>query len=102
MAQRGFKMEKLGEWMAAAPARLAGFAGRKGTLAMGADADIVVFDPDAEWTVTEKHLHFRHKISPYLGAKLQGRVQETWLRGEKIYAADEFIGLARGRELVRQ
>jgi allantoinase len=102
MSRRGFKMEKLGEWMAAAPARLAGFAGRKGMLSAGADADIVVFDPDSAWTVTEEHLHFRHKLSPYLGAKLQGRVQETWLRGEQVYAVENFIGSARGRELVRQ
>ena len=65
--------------MAAAPARLAGLAGRKGALAAGADADFVVFDPDAEWTVSPEHLHFRHKLSPYLGAQLEGRVLETWL-----------------------
>ena len=102
MARRGFKLEKVGEWMAAAPARLAGIAERKGTLAVGADADIVVFDPDVKWTVTEKELNFLHKVSPYLGAELRGRVQETWLRGEHIYGADGFIGSARGRELVRK
>jgi allantoinase len=75
--------------------------GRKGTLAAGAAADFVVFNPDAEWTVTEKHLHFRHKLSPYLGAKLQGQVLETWLRGEQVYDANHFVGNARGRELVR-
>ena len=101
MARRGIGIEKLGQWMAAAPAGLAGLTGRKGTLAAGAAADFVVFNPDAEWTVTEKHLHFRHKLSPYLGAKLQGQVLETWLRGEQVYDANHFVGIARGRELVR-
>jgi allantoinase len=101
MARRGLGMEKLGQWMAAAPARLAGLEGRKGTLAIGADADIVVFNPDATWTVTEEHLHFRHKLSPYLDAELRGQVRETWLRGEPVYSKDRFIGEARGIELVR-
>ena len=51
---------RLGEWMGAWPARLAGFAERKGALAAGADADFVVFDPDAAWTVTEA----RSALSP--------------------------------------
>ncbi len=101
MVRRGLAIEKLGAWMAAAPARLAGLTGRKGALVAGADADFVVFDPNAAWAVTEEHLHFRHKLSPYLGTKLQGRVLETWLRGEQIYCADRFVGEARGRELLR-
>lgn len=101
MAQRGMTIEKIGEWMAAAPARLAGLSRRKGTLTVGADADFAVFDPDSEWTVTAEHLHFRHKLSPYLGAKLQGRVLETWLRGEQVYNGNQCIGQPRGRELVR-
>lgn len=101
MAKRGFGIERLGDWMAATPARLAGLAGRKGSFTVGADADIAVFDPDAEWIVTPEHLRFRHKISPYLGAKLRGRVLETWLRGEQIYGAGAILGEAQGRELVR-
>ena len=93
---------RLAEWMATAPARLAGLAGKKGTLAAGADADIVVFDPDAAWTVTPEQLHFRHKLSPYLGAELRGRVLETWLRGNPVFCQDRFLGEARGKELVRQ
>ncbi len=107
--QRGIKLERIGEWMSAAPARLAGLTGRKGALAPGVDADFAVFDPDSEWTVTPSDLHFRHKLSPYLGAKLRGRVVETWLRGEPIYhvegrndgRAGKFSDRARGKEQVR-
>jgi allantoinase len=99
-------IERIAKWMAAAPARLAGLAGKKGVLAEGADADFVVFDPDAAWTVAPEHLHFRHKLSPYIGAELRGRVLETWLRGEQIFSADGsadcFIGTPCGRELVRR
>jgi allantoinase len=101
MQRRGMSMERIAEWMAAAPAKLAGFSARKGALAAGADADFVVFDPDAVWTVTPEELRFRHKLSPYLGAELRGRVLETWLRGERIFADGRFAGEPRGRELAR-
>jgi len=98
-------MERIGAWMAARTAKLAGLADRKGALVVGADADIVVFDPKVVWTVAPKHLHFRHKLSPYLGAELRGRVLETWLRGEPVYMADDnlarFIDSPRGRDLTR-
>jgi allantoinase len=95
-------MERLGRWMGAGTARLAGLAGRKGTLASGADADFVVFDPGAAWTVSPEDLHFRQKLSPYLGAELRGRVVETWLRGQQVFSASGFVGEPRGRELVRR
>jgi len=101
MTQRGLGVERIGEWMAAGPAKLARLRGRKGILSVGADADFAVFEPDTRWTVEEQHLHFRHKLSPYLGAQLQGQVAETWLRGEQVYANGQFSGEARGRELVR-
>ncbi len=103
---RGFDVSsastRLGKWMASNPARLAGITGRKGSLTPGADADIVVFNPDADWTVSKEDLHFRHKTSPYLGAQLRGRIEETWLRGQQVFIRDQFIGPARGKELVRQ
>jgi allantoinase len=102
MHKHGIGVERIGNWMGSAPAKLAGLTGQKGTIAVGADADFAVFDPDAEWTVLSEDLHFRHRLSPYLGAKLRGRVKETWLRGEKVYLDGRFAADARGRELVRQ
>jgi allantoinase len=111
LAQRGVEtdaaMARLCAWMAAGPAKLAGLVGRKGALTTGADADFVVFDPEDAWKVGEPDLNFRHKLSPYLGAELRGRVKETWLRGERIYCAGDWgegawAEKARGRELVRR
>lgn len=106
MERRGMNlcggMKCVTKWMAAEPARLVGVGGRKGALVAGADADLVVFDPDAEWTVSPEELHFRHKLSPYLGTRLRGRVLETWLRGQQVFGADGFAGEPRGTELVRR
>jgi allantoinase len=106
LVQRGVEvhdaMVRVGAWMAAEPAKLAGFTGRKGALVAGADADFVVFDPEAAWKVTQGDLHFRHKLSPYLGAELRGRVNETWLRGERVFSAEQWAATPRGRELVRR
>ena len=92
-------------WLSAEPARLAGLTGKKGSLAVGYDADLLVFDINQEWTVSEANLHFRHKLSPYLGAHLSGRVLATYLCGRLIF--DEQNGLssmvdqAGGQELRR-
>lgn len=101
MRQRGLELERIGEWMAAAPARLAGLHDKKGALTVGANADFIVFDPDEEWIVTKNDLHFRHKLSPYLGERFLGRVKETWLRGDRVFGPEGFSGEPRGRELVR-
>ena len=104
----GGGLEHLAQWMSIAPARLAGLDGRKGGFIRDADADMVVFDPDAEWIIGRDQLHFRHKLSPYLGARVRGKVLETWLRGEQVYlqggplaGGECFMGDARGRELMR-
>jgi allantoinase len=103
--QRGGGLELLTKWLATEPARLAGLTGQKGALATGYDADIVVLEPDTEWTVTEEELRFRHKLSPYIGARLRGRVLETYLRGECIYWGRGQSGVidpkAHGLELRR-
>jgi len=98
-ARRGFAVEDLVRWMSAGPAKLAGMQDGVGVIAKGRDANFVVFDPDTEFEVQTDKLHFRHAVSPYVGAKLRGIVEATYLRGEPVWRAGEFDSRRRGREL---
>jgi allantoinase len=98
---RGFTLADIARWMAEGPARLAGCDSRKGRIAKGFDADLVVFQPEAEFIATENHLHYRHRVSPYLGEKLRGVVKATYLRGGCVFSDGEFPGEPRGREFHR-
>ena len=89
----------LARWMSAAPAALAGFANRKGRIAAGCDADLIVWDPDAQWTVEPARLHQRHKLTPYAGRRLRGVVHATYLRGERVWDAGRLAHGATGRLL---
>jgi allantoinase len=99
-SRRGFTLLDLANWMASGPARLAGCDAHKGRIAPGYDADLVVFDPEREFTVTEDRLYYRHPVSPYLGETLRGVVKATYLRGNSVFAAGEFPGKPAGREYV--
>ena len=101
-SQRGSSLSDVARWMALKTATLASLSGRVGALAPGYDANFVIFDPEAEFLVTPKRLHYRHKISPYMGARLCGVVKATYLRGENVYRYtngwSEFALTARGEE----
>lgn len=71
--------------MSTTPARLAGIPA--GTLQVGAPADIVLFDPDEEWTVDENALHGKSKNTPFKGMILKGRVKKTVCGGRLVYDA---------------
>ena len=86
-------------WMSEAPARLAGLHDRKGRIAPGYDADLVVWDPDAAWTVDPSRLQQRHKVTPYAGRRLAGRVQTTFLRGTPVWGDGRLIAAGSGRLL---
>lgn len=88
--ERGFTVSDLAEWMCAAPARLAGLQDRKGVIAPGYDADLVVWDPDASFEVDPAKLLHRHKLTPYAGRTLFGVVRRTLVRGETVYDDGRF------------
>jgi len=83
--ERGFSLARVAEWMCRTPALLSGLAPRKGALTPGADADIVVFRPEASFLVEPARLHQRHKLTPYAGRVLKGVVEATFLRGDLTF-----------------
>ena len=80
---RGHRLADLARWMAEGPAALAGLPG-KGRIAVGADADLCVFAPDASFVVDPARLRHRHPVTPYAGRTLTGVVRSTWLRGREV------------------
>lgn len=99
--RRGLPVDKVAHWMAERPADFVRLQ-NKGRIAQGADADLVVFDPDVEWTVDARRLEHRHPITPYDGLTLAGRVRSTYLRGTLIYDAGVFPQPPTGRLLDRR
>jgi allantoinase len=83
--RRGGTLAQLAQWMSAAPARFAGLHARKGRIAVGCDADLLVWDPEQSFEVAPERLFFRHKVSPYLGTRLTGVPAKTLLRGQLVY-----------------
>jgi allantoinase len=96
---RGFHITDLVRWMSEKPASLAGLGSEKGKISSGQDADLVIFDPDASFEVGTDHFPSRHKLSPYIGETLTGRVRMTVVRGEVVYSEGQFRDDPIGREL---
>jgi allantoinase len=99
--RRGHTVRELAAWMCQGPARLAGLEKRKGAIAVGYDADLVVWDPEASFVVEAARLHHRHKLTPYDGREMKGVVEATFLRGRKVYERGELCGTAIGAPLMR-
>lgn len=98
---RGFGVLELTEWLATAPARLAGLDDRKGSIAVGMDADLVVWDPDGVIEVRTDDLRHRHPLTPYEGRHLRGEVVATLLRGIVVHGEGAVAG-RHGRMLSRR
>jgi allantoinase len=80
---RGLRLANVVTWMARRPAELVGLV-HKGRIEVGADADLVAFDPDAPLVVDAARLRHRHPVTPYAGLEVRGVVRRTWLRGVPV------------------
>jgi len=93
--ERGHRLADVVDWMARRPADLVGLR-RKGRIEVGADADLVAFDPEGTFVVDPATLYHRNPVTPYAGKTLRGRVRTTWLRGREV------TGEPHGRMLTRE
>ena len=91
------------ELVSTAPARIFGMYPKKGVLAVGSDADIVLWDPIAEHTISAATHHMRVDYSMFEGFHVRGNARDVYSRGELIVSQGRFIGTAgRGQYLRRE
>jgi len=86
--RRGYDLSFVSRLLSSASAELCRLE-QKGSITVGKDADLVVFDPDYLFTVTEEMILHKHKMSPYIGTTLRGRIIATFLRGRIVYEAGQ-------------
>jgi dihydropyrimidinase len=101
VAKGRISLPRFVELIAANPARTFGMA-RKGELLPGFDADIVLLDPSATWTMGQANSHSPNDWHAYEGMEITGKIEKVFSRGELIIDGDECIGTpGRGRYIHR-
>jgi dihydropyrimidinase len=102
VAKKRISLKRFTELCCETPAKLFGLYPRKGTLAPGSDADIVILDPAKKQTLTASVLHSKVDYCAYEGLEIQGRIEYVFSRGELIVKQGEFCGEpGRGQFLKR-
>jgi dihydropyrimidinase len=84
------------------PAKLFGLFPRKGTIAVGSDADIVLFDPNETWTIKAENQHGKVDYTLFEGRNVTGRVKKVFLRGSMVVDGEEWHGAAGMGQYVRR
>ena len=85
MHRRGLPIEMIPKLMCERTANFAGLGASKGKIQVGMDADLTVWDPEATFMLTREMVKHKHPLTPYEGRTLNGKVNTTFLRGQKIY-----------------
>ncbi|HSL25159.1 MAG TPA: dihydropyrimidinase [Acidimicrobiia bacterium] len=102
VAEERLSLERWVEVCSTTPARMFGLFPRKGTIAVGSDADLVIFDPRKKHTLSAATHHMRTDYSCYEGMEIGGGVDTVLARGKVIVAADQYRGKkGDGRYLKR-
>jgi dihydropyrimidinase len=97
-----FSPNRFVQLVSTAPAKLFGLYPRKGTLAVGADADIVIFDPNREQVISAKTHHMRVDYSMFEGIRTKGAPQAVLSRGRVVIEGDNFVGRPGAGSFLRR
>jgi len=95
-------MNRFVEITSTAPAKIFGLYPHKGTIAPGADADIVIFDPEGEWTISAKNHHMKADYNPYEGRTVKGVAETVLSRGKVVVDKGAFKGKAGAGRYIRR
>lgn len=101
VARGRLTLERVVELVAGAPARRFGLAGVKGALQVGADADVVVADLDAPWTIRDADVLSKIGWTPYDGREVSARIERTYVRGGEVFANGQITGKPGHGQLAR-
>ncbi len=102
VGKQGMSLNRFVEITATMPAKLFGLFPKKGTIAVGSDADIVVFDPGETWTIRAAEHHSRIDYSLFEGRSVTGRVKKVFSRGELIVDGQRWLGREGRGEFLRR
>jgi dihydropyrimidinase len=91
VAKGRISLPKLVELTSTAPAQLFGLAPKKGSIEPGSDADIVLFDPSARWTMSQETLHMASDYTAYEGVEVTGKVAKVFSRGDLIIDGEKCL-----------
>src|ERR1700704_916251 len=102
VGQGRFSVNRFVQLVSTAPAKLFGLYPRKGTIAVGSDADLVVFDPERKHTISAKTHHMRVDYSMFEGIEVTGMPDVVLSRGRVVVEADKFLGRAGAGEFLKR
>jgi dihydropyrimidinase len=102
VAKGRFSVNRFVELVSTTPAKLFGLYPRKGTIAAGSDADLVIFDPNRKQTISAKTHHMRVDYSMFEGIEVTGMPDVVLSRGRVVVEDDKFVGRVGAGEFLKR
>lgn len=102
VVKRGWSMNRFVQLVSTAPAKLMGLFPRKGTIAVGSDADVVIWDPKRPYTISAKTHYMRVDYNPYEGMTVSGSPACVFSRGKMVFEGDTYLGRRGDGQFVRR